>query len=107
EVNQQALFTRVAAVIHHGGAGTTTAAARAGSPQVIVPQIADQPYWASRVWDLGIGSAHDGAMPTAESLCAALECARSAGTRERARVTAEKIRDDGAMRAAKLLLDAA
>src|SRR5690606_6346415 len=70
EVNQQALFTRVAAVIHHGGAGTTTAAARAGSPQVIVPQIADQPYWASRVWDLGIGSAHDGAMPTAESLSA-------------------------------------
>jgi vancomycin aglycone glucosyltransferase len=28
EVNQQALFTRVAAVVHHGGAGTTTAAAR-------------------------------------------------------------------------------
>lgn len=107
EVNQQALFPRVAAVIHHGGAGTTTAAARAGSPQVIVPQIADQPYWASRVWDLGIGSAHDGAMPTAESLSAALECALSAGTRERARVTAEKIRDDGAMRAARLLLDAA
>ena len=37
EVNQQALFTRVAAVVHHGGAGTTTGAAQAGTPQVIVP----------------------------------------------------------------------
>ena len=34
EVNQQALFGRVAAVVHHGGAGTTTTAARAGAPQV-------------------------------------------------------------------------
>ena len=30
EVNQQALFRRVAAVVHHGGAGTTTTAAAAG-----------------------------------------------------------------------------
>ncbi|WP_460369800.1 glycosyltransferase, partial [Actinocorallia lasiicapitis] len=29
EVNQQALFRRVSAVVHHGGAGTTTTAARA------------------------------------------------------------------------------
>src|SRR5262249_53236319 len=32
EVNLQALFPRVAAVVHHGGAGTTTIAARAGAP---------------------------------------------------------------------------
>ena len=32
EVNQQALFKRVAAVVHHGGAGTTTTAALAGAP---------------------------------------------------------------------------
>jgi len=44
EVNQRALFGRVAAVIHHGGAGTTTAAARAGAPQVVVPQGSDQLY---------------------------------------------------------------
>ena len=37
EVNQQALFQRVAAVVHHGGAGTTTAAALAGAPQVVIP----------------------------------------------------------------------
>ena len=39
EVNLQALFRRVAAVVHHGGAGTTTAAAQAGAPQVVVPQM--------------------------------------------------------------------
>ena len=38
EVNQQALFGRVAAVVHHGGAGTTTTATRAGAPQVVVPR---------------------------------------------------------------------
>lgn len=43
DVNQQSLFGRVAAVVHHGGAGTTTTAARAAAPQVVVPQIADQP----------------------------------------------------------------
>ena len=106
EVNQQALFPRVAAVVHHGGAGTTTAAARAGSPQVVVPQIADQPYWASRVRDLGIGSGHDGPTPTAESLSAALASALNPGTRARARAVAETIYGDGAMRAAKLLLEA-
>jgi vancomycin aglycone glucosyltransferase len=73
EVNQQALFGRVAAVVHHGGAGTTTTATRAGAPQVVVPQWADQPYWASRVAGLGIGVAHDVQAPTAESLSAALK----------------------------------
>lgn len=37
EVNQQALFKRVAATVHHGGAGTTTAATQAGAPQVVIP----------------------------------------------------------------------
>jgi vancomycin aglycone glucosyltransferase len=49
------VFARVAAVVHHGGAGTTTAAARAGAPQVIVPHILDQYYWAHRVARLGLG----------------------------------------------------
>jgi vancomycin aglycone glucosyltransferase len=106
EVNQQALFPRVAAVVHHGGAGTTMAAARAGSPQVVVPQIADQPYWASRVRDLGIGSAHAGPTPTAESLSAALESALNSETRARALAVADTIHGDGAMRAAQLLLEA-
>jgi hypothetical protein len=51
EVNHRALFGRVAGVVHHGGAGTTTTATRAGAPQVVIPQAADQPYWAARVAD--------------------------------------------------------
>ncbi|GAA5703497.1 glycosyl transferase [Streptomyces avermitilis] len=106
EVNQQALFGRVAAVVHHGGAGTTTTAARAGAPQVVVPQAADQPYWAGRVAELGIGAAHDGPTPTTESLSAALRTALIPETRARARAVAGTIRTDGAAVAATLLLDA-
>ncbi|MFG2226592.1 glycosyltransferase [Streptomyces sp. NPDC048644] len=106
EVNQQALFGRVAAVVHHGGAGTTTTAARAGAPQVVVPQMADQPYWAGRVAGLGIGAAHDGQTLTFESLSAALKTALTAETRARARDVAGTIRTDGATVAAKLLRDA-
>jgi vancomycin aglycone glucosyltransferase len=106
EVNQQALFGRVAAVVHHGGAGTTTTAAGAGAPQVVVPQAADQPYWARRVAALGIGAAHDGPTPTTESLSAALTTALTPETRARAAAVAGTIRTDGATVAAKLLLDA-
>ena len=73
ESNLQALFPRVAAVVHHGGAGTTTTTARAGVPQVVVPHTYDQFYFAQRVQDLGIGVAHVGAEPTADSLTEALK----------------------------------
>ncbi|RRH86885.1 glycosyltransferase [Mesorhizobium tamadayense] len=105
DVNQQALFGRVAAAMHHGGAGTTVAAARAGAPQVVVPQIGDQPYWARRVAELGIGATHDGPMPTAEPLSAALETALAPETRVRANAIARLIRADGGEVAAKLLVD--
>jgi vancomycin aglycone glucosyltransferase len=56
-VPHASLFPRCAAVVHHGGAGTTTTAARAGVPQVVVPHVLDQFYWATRVSGLGIGVA--------------------------------------------------
>ena len=46
--------------------------------------MADQPYWAGRVAELGIGAAHDGPTPTTESLSAALRTALSPETRARA-----------------------
>ncbi|MFB6710427.1 glycosyltransferase [Streptomyces sp. NPDC056333] len=107
EINQQALFGRVAAVVHHGGAGTTTTAARAGVPQVVVPLIGDQPWWAARVAELGIGVAHEGSTPTVDSLSAVLTTALAPRTRTRARAVAGTIRTDGATVAAKLLLDEA
>jgi len=49
------LFPRVHAAIHHGGAGTTTAVARAGKPQLLLPHLLDQFFWAHRVRSLGLG----------------------------------------------------
>lgn len=95
DVNHQALFPRVAAVVHHGGAGTTTTAARAGAAQVVVPQAVDQPYWARRVAALGVGVAHPGAIPTVASLTAALGTALDPALRARATQVAGLVRADG------------
>lgn len=103
DVNQQALFPRVAAVVHHGGAGTTTTAARAGVPQVIVPMFSDQPYWAARVRALGIGtSVAQGALAT-ESLLAALQNALEPAVAARAAAVADTVAGNGAAVAADLL----
>lgn len=104
EANHQALFPRVAAVVHHGGAGTTTAVARAAAPQVVIPQMYDQPYWSGRVRQLGIGVAHQPGMPTVESLAAALDQALRPDVVSRARAVASMIRVDGAQLAAERLV---
>lgn len=51
------LFEYVKAVVHHGGAGTTHTGLYAGKPTFVVPKIFDQPYWGSRVAELGCGPA--------------------------------------------------
>jgi UDP:flavonoid glycosyltransferase YjiC (YdhE family) len=55
DVSHARLFPRVAAVVHHGGAGTTHSAARAGVPQILVPHLLDQYYFARRIHELGVG----------------------------------------------------
>lgn len=104
EVNQQALFKRVAAVFHHGGAGTTTAAALAGVPQIVIPQMYDQHYWAQRIHDLGIGTAHAPGTPTPASLTSALEHALQPGVAARAQSIAAAVSSDGAQVAAQRLI---
>jgi len=106
EVNLRALFGRVSAVVHHGGAGTTALAALAGAPQVVVPQIYDQHYWARRIERLGIGAAHAPGAPTAESLTSALAHALRPDVAGRARSTAASVRSDGARLAARRLIAA-
>jgi vancomycin aglycone glucosyltransferase len=73
---------------------------------VVVPQATDQPYWAGRVADLGIGVAHDGPAPTVETLSGALRAVLTPETRARAAAVAATIRTDGAQFAARLLVDA-
>ena len=106
EVNQQALFKRVAAVVHHGGAGTTTAAALAGTPQVVIPQVYDQHYWAQRIHLLGIGTQHAPGTPTTNSLRRALEHALQPTVAARAQWIAATMRRDGARTAAQRLISA-
>lgn len=79
------LFRHVAAVVHHGGAGTTAAAIRAGVPSVVVPFMADQPFWGGQVQRLGIGPR---------------PIARSQLTSERLAAALTQAMGDAAMRAA-------
>lgn len=53
-VNHHLVLPRAFAAIHHGGAGTVHAVARAGIPSVVVPFIADQPFWASLLHQRGL-----------------------------------------------------
>lgn len=95
EVNVQALFPRMAAVVHHGGAGTTTAAALAGAPQVVIPHHYDQHYWARQVERLGIGTARPPGTPTPESLTRALQQTLASDVAARAKRVATAVRRDG------------
>lgn len=98
EVNQQALFPRVAAVVHHGGAGTTTVAAMAGTPQMLLPQMFDQRYHAERVRHLGLGTSVPPAGSVHEALGRALDAAPAA------RAVAPTISTGGTLTAADHLL---
>lgn len=103
DINHQALFPHVAAVVHHGGAGTTTSAALAGAPQVAIPQGYDQHYWAERVEQLRLGVAHPPGTATADSLTRVLDRALQRDIVTRARDTAPMIRRDGTTTAAALV----
>jgi len=93
-VPYSALFPKLALVVHHGGSGTTHCAARAGVPQLIVPHMLDQFYWASRVRRLGLGPRPlRKSRLTGAALLAAVELAvTEPGFRQRARALGDSIR---------------
>lgn len=100
------LFPRVAAIVHHGGAGTTGAAIRAGVPSIVVPFGVDQPFWASRVFALGVGPAPIAQRHlSADRLASAIRLAvRDDPMRSRATKLGELIRaEDGVGAAVELL----
>jgi len=102
------LFRRMAAIVHHGGAGTAAAAVRAGVPSIVVPFMADQPYWAGRLRDLGVAPpaiAHD--RLTAPALAAALRIALDdAAMRARAAALGARIRAEDSLGAAVARIEA-
>jgi sterol 3beta-glucosyltransferase len=99
------LLPRCKLAIHHGGAGTTSAGLRAGIPNIVVPFIADQPFWGKRVHAIGVGP-----KPilvknlSVESLTKAIAEAESDSLRERAQLIGQKIRtEDGVDEAVRLI----
>ncbi len=101
-----ALFPRMAAVVHHGGAGTTAAGLRAGKPSVICPFLGDQPFWGWAVHQAGVGPQP---IPqnklTAEKLAQSISIAvGDTAICERALVLRDKIRlEDGIGRAIQII----
>ncbi|WP_448003399.1 glycosyltransferase [Agromyces bauzanensis] len=71
-VDHAAVLPHAVAAVHHGGIGTVQAAMAAGTVSVIVPFIADQPFWGALLHRQGLGPA---AIPqrrlTADRLAAA------------------------------------
>jgi sterol 3beta-glucosyltransferase len=54
-VSHTDVVPHITVAIHHGGAGTTHQMLAAGVPSVIMPFLADQPWWAARLADRGLG----------------------------------------------------
>ena len=99
------LLPRCKMVIHHGGAGTTAAGLRAGIPNVVVPFMADQPFWGRRVNAMGAGP-----KPilvknlSVEKLTRAIDGAETEALRKRAQAIGQQIRnEDGIGEVVKLI----
>lgn len=103
------LFPRMKAVVHHGGAGTTAESLRAGTPTMIVPHLADQPFWGRRVATLGAGPKPiNRNRLTSRNLAAAIRQATTdQEMRRNAASLGEKIRGEDGIKAAVVCIEAA
>ncbi len=54
DVDHGALLPLARVALHHGGAGTVHAATTAGIPSVVVPFVADQPFWGRQLAARGL-----------------------------------------------------
>lgn len=99
------LLPKCKMIIHHGGAGTTSAGLRAGIPQVVVPFMADQPFWGSRVHAIGVAPKPILVKKlSVEKMVGAMAEAESNVVLERAQVTGHAIRaEDGVGNAVRLI----
>lgn len=92
-------------IVHHGGAGTTSAGLRAGIPQIVIPFIADQPFWGSRVHAVGVAPKPIRVNQlSVEKMVSAIAGAESKAVLERAQIIRQRIRsEDGVMNAVRLI----
>ncbi|MCL4275014.1 MAG: glycosyltransferase [Anaerolineales bacterium] len=99
------LLPKCKMLIHHGGAGTTSAGLRAGVPQVVVPFMADQPFWGDRVHTVGVGPKPIRVNQlSVEKMVSVMAEAETNLILERAQVTGQRIRGEtGVDTAVKLI----
>ena len=99
------LFKQVGAVCHHGGAGTTAVGLYNGCPTLIVSFFGDQPFWGSRMEELGVGATLPASSVTVENLSLALtEIATSTSMMENAKSIGEQLqKEDGTSNAADII----
>lgn len=90
------LLPRSAALIHHGGAGSMADGLRVGLPGMGIPFGYDQPLWAHRIHELGLGPAPIPAGElTAERLAASIvDLLQNAAYRRNAASIAAKLREE-------------
>ena len=94
-------------VIHHGGAGTTSAGLRAGIPNIVVPFMADQPFWGDRIHTVGVGP-----KPilvknlSVEKLTRAIAEAEKNVIRKHAQAIGQRIRSEGGVKEVVELIEA-
>ncbi|MEJ3653671.1 glycosyltransferase [Actinomycetes bacterium KLBMP 9759] len=90
------------AAVHHGGAGTVHAVVRAGRPAVVVPFLADQPFWGKLLHRRGLAAPPLPARRlTEQRLAGALAALPATSAVER--VAAEMAAEDGCGTALKEL----
>ncbi len=99
------LLPKCKMVVHHGGAGTTSAALCAGIPQIVVPFMADQPFWGSRVHAIGVAPKPIRVNQlSVDKMVRAMAEAESKAILERAQATGQRIRsEEGVTNAVKLI----
>jgi sterol 3beta-glucosyltransferase len=79
-VNHQEILPSISVALHHGGAGTTHQMVKSDVPSVIMPFLADQPWWANRLHRAGLGprafsQGSGNSRALAKAIAEALECA--------------------------------
>lgn len=95
------LLPQTSVAVHHGGSGTTHSAARAGVPSVVVPFAGDQPFWADRLYQAGVGAKVSGWKAlNAATLAESLRFVERDEVRSRARALGEKMRAEDGLKTA-------
>ena len=100
------LLPHCRALVHHGGAGSMSEGLRAGLPGLGIPFGYDQPLWAQRIHEIGVGVAPIPAEQlTAERFAASLaQLMEDEAIRERAKLLGARLRgEDGVGRAVDLI----